>query len=712
MAVPATNGDAAAAAAAALDNLKPPPGIIIPPPGEIREAIEKTAGYVMRGGAGLEQRIRDNHGRNPKFSFLMSSADPYNAYYEWRKQEIKAGRGTALAAGRVGEAASAPEKPAGPPKPPDFQFSARMPRMSQKDLEIVRLTALFVAKNGRPFMTQLAQREASNPQFQFLIPNHTFHNFFQSLVDQYSILLRETGVNGEGGKAQQERVDQLRQNVADKYKVLARAKQRAEYAKWQEAQKAKQEEEEEKKKIEFARIDWNDFVVVETIVFTEADDQANLPPPTTLNDLQYASLEEKNKVSVSSSLRIEEAFPFEDTSYNAYPPKAYGAQTPATQQPAAPTPAPAPAPAAASQAAANGVPAQAHGGTPSPAVGQARPAQEAAGTQREQEQEKEQERLRVQQAQAEARGGAAPMKIKENYVPRAAQRAANKFGTQTAMCPNCKQQIPLNEMDEHMRSEFCPRGAVKNMANTQQSSCSTRAGRSRRPRRRPGTPRRTCPRSTWPTTSSAWPAREATCSTPPRARPSPKKRWPGGRRSRSTLSTGTRMARARRTSTSCRRSTSTSRSGRSTRSLRTRNEPSFLLPPRGAVHLHMPRHARRRCVYICKTRSRSWDQDACGYAPRTCSQGLRPTRAALRSGVPRAGTGIQGERERASPGRLCYEAHTNQHCSDSGRGEERRLHKKKKRAHLATWFFTELEIGMCCMVLVRDGSLGTVAMSN
>lgn len=430
----ATNGDSATAAAtASLDNIKPPPGIIIPPPGEIREAIEKTAGYVMRGGLGLEQRIRENHGKNPKFSFLMTSSDPYNAYYEWRKDEIKNGRGTAVAAGRVGEAAQAPkeEAPKGPPKPPDFQFSARMPRMSQKDLEIVRLTALFVAKNGRSFMTQLAQREASNPQFQFLMPNHTFHNFFQSLIDQYTILVRESGVDGEGTKVRQERIDELRRHASDKYLVLERAKQRVEYAKWQEAEKAKQEEKEEKKKEEYARIDWNDFVVVETIVFTESDDQANLPPPTTLNDLQYASLEEKNKMSISSSLRIEEAFPFEETSYNAYPPRADNIRISAVQPPQhTPT-----APAASYN---SHIPI--HHGISVEAEEEAQRLREA-----------EKERLRIQQVQAEARGGPAPMKIKENYVPRAAQRAANKV--QTAMCPNCKQQIPLNEMDEHMRSE-------------------------------------------------------------------------------------------------------------------------------------------------------------------------------------------------------------------------------------------------------------------
>ena len=432
-----TNGSAADTADA-LDNLKPPAGIIIPPPGEIREAIEKTAGYVMRGGLGLEQRIRDNHGQNPKFSFLMSASDPYNAYYEWRKDEIQAGRGTAIAAGRAGEVAAAPVKevPKGPVKPPDYRFSARMPRMSQKDLEIVRLTALYVAKNGRQFMTQLAQRETSNPQFQFLIPNHTFHNFFQSLIDQYTLLLRDSGVNGEGTKDQEERVGEVERNITNRFHVVARARQRAEYAKWQEKEKAKAEEEEEKKKIEFASIDWNDFVVVETIVFNEADEQAQLPPPTTLNDLQYASLEEKNKISISSNLRIEEAFPFDDTNFNAHPPPAQAAQKPIAPQQAPPVQLPS-----------------------RPTTFQAGPGGRAKTAQEEEEelriQEREQARARMHQAQSEAKGNVGPVKIRENYVPRAAMRGAAN-AAQMAICPNCKQQIPINELDEHMRSKPPP----------------------------------------------------------------------------------------------------------------------------------------------------------------------------------------------------------------------------------------------------------------
>jgi splicing factor 3A subunit 1 len=317
-----------------------------------------------------------------------------------------------------------------------------MPRINQKDLDVIRLAALFVAKNGRQFMTQLAQREAGNPQFQFLIPNHTFHNFFQHIVDQYTTLLRACGLGGEGGKMQEERTAELENNIKDKFVILNRAKQRAEYIKYQEAERQKKEEEEEQEKVEFAQIDWGDFVVVETITFNDSDDQANLPPPTNLAELQYASLEDRNKASISSNLRIEEAMPGEETAYNAAPAAAqssyplpvhpgFGTQQQPAYQPQMPPPSQPYAPA---------------------------PQQPQRSAQEEEEERRIQERVeqqaRKQQAHTEARGGAAPMKIRENYVPRAAQKNANKQGTQTALCPNCKQQIPMNELEAHMRSKL------------------------------------------------------------------------------------------------------------------------------------------------------------------------------------------------------------------------------------------------------------------
>ncbi|KAJ1324296.1 splicing factor 3A subunit 1 [Microdochium nivale] len=453
----ASNGDAAAEI---LDSIKPPQGVVLPPK-EFRTVLEKTAGYVARNGLAFEERIREKEKNNPKLSFL-NPADPYNPYYLWRLSEIKEGRGNAIAAGRAGEAAAVAEeeKPKGPPKPPDFLFSARMPNLSAQDLDVVKLTALFVAKNGRQFMTTLSQKEAGNYQFDFLRPNHSLHNFFQHLIDQYSLLLRSGGVDGEGGKVQQEQVTELQQNVDNRFHILERAKQRAEWLKHQVGEKQKKEEEEEAEKLSYAQIDWHDFVVVETVVFTDADDQATLPPPTSLSELQYASLEQKGKASVSANLRIEEAFPSEEDStqngYSAQPNQnlpyhpAYPSQQP--QYPVQNMPQP-------------------------EAPYQMAPPPRPYGTQEEEEnqriREREENRMRMQMAQAEAKGGAAPMKIKENYVPKAAQRAANRQGGQMALCPNCKQQIPLNELEEHMRIELLDPSWKEQKAKTEQRYATT-----------------------------------------------------------------------------------------------------------------------------------------------------------------------------------------------------------------------------------------------
>jgi splicing factor 3A subunit 1 len=371
-------------------------------------------------------RIREKEKHNPKFSFL-STNDSYNAYYLWRLSEIKEGRGTAVAAGRAGEAPAEAEKPQGPPEPPEFHFSARMPNISAQDLEVVRLTALFVAKNGRQFMTTLSQRETGNYQFDFLRPNHSLHNFFQRLIDQYTALLRAGGMDGDGGKLQQRRIKELQANVDDKFHVLVRAKQRAEWFKFQDEQKQKKEEDAEKERLSYAQIDWHDFVVVETVLFTEADDQTNLPPPTSKSDLQFASLDQKAMMSINShNMRIEEAMPEDIDYYNSYP------QPP--QQMAPP---------------------------PVPQSGYHPQHQDTRMKNVEEEDEEEQRirerteaRQRAQQAQAEAKGVAAPMRIKENYVPRAAARAANKANL--VICPNCKQQMPAAELAEHMRSELLP----------------------------------------------------------------------------------------------------------------------------------------------------------------------------------------------------------------------------------------------------------------
>lgn len=409
---------------------KPPTGIVLPPR-DIRAIVEKTAGYVARNGIVFEDRIRDKEKHNPKFSFLTAN-DAYSAFYAWRLDEIRDGRGTAISAGRVGEVAIAPEpeKPQGPAAPPEFHFSARMPNINAQDLEVVRLTALFVAKNGRTFMTTLSQKETRNYQFDFLRPQHSLYQFFSRLVDQYTTLLLSTGIDSL--KSQKRRVQELEAYSADRFNILGRAKQRAEWVKYQEEQKQKKEEEAEKEKLEYAQIDWHDFVVVETVLFEEADDQADLPPPTSLNDLQSASLEQKAAMALQPyDRRIEEAMPT-DADYNLFYPQ---------QQPYSTAPPPAP---------------------PSFNPYESSQAMDYQYTQRTSTlaQEDEEERAiaerteareRAQAAQAAAKGGAGqPMRIRNDYVPRAQAKRQN---VTMALCPNCKQQIPFDELDQHMRSK-------------------------------------------------------------------------------------------------------------------------------------------------------------------------------------------------------------------------------------------------------------------
>ena len=416
---------------------KPPAGIVIPPR-DIRAIVEKTAGYVARNGHAFEDRIRDKEKHNPKFSFL-SVKDAYFPFYTWRLGEVRQGRGTAVSAGRAGEVAAVqePEKPRGPEAPPAFHFSARMPNISAQDLDVVRLTALFVAKNGRSFMTTLSQKETRNYQFDFLRPQHSLYQFFSRLVDQYTLLLQSASVDGE--KAKKDRTLDLEHNANDKFNVLGRAKQRAEWVKFQEEQKQKKEEEAEREKLEYAQIDWHDFVVVETVLFEESDEQADLPPPTSLNDLQSASLEQKGAMSLQPhNRRIEEALPT-DEDYGLFYDQTQPHQQEQQQQ----------------QQSYAMSPLDFYEKQESQAMEYQFAAPNPVAHQDEEERaiaERTQAREAAQAAQAAAKGGAGqPMRIRNDYVPRA---QAKRQGLHMALCPNCKQQIPYDELDHHMKSMY------------------------------------------------------------------------------------------------------------------------------------------------------------------------------------------------------------------------------------------------------------------
>ncbi|OWM63132.1 probable splicing factor 3A subunit 1 [Punica granatum] len=270
-------------------------GIIHPPP-DIRNIVDKTAQFVAKNGPEFERRIIQSNAGNPKFNFLNSS-DPYHAYYQHRLSEFRAqNQAPAEQAPQPADSAASEPTPAVPlvpdsassdiaaqfiplPKvlePPESeQYTVRLPEgITGEELDIIKLTAQFVARNGKSFLTGLTSREINNPQFHFLKPTHSMFMFFTALADAYSkVLMPPKGLT-----------EKLRKSVTDMTTVLERCLHRLEWEKSQEQARQRAEDEIEQERMQMAMIDWHDFVAVETIDFVDDEDE-DLPPPMTLEEV-------------------------------------------------------------------------------------------------------------------------------------------------------------------------------------------------------------------------------------------------------------------------------------------------------------------------------------------------------------------------------------------------------------------------------------------
>lgn len=74
--------------------------------------------------------------------------------------------------------------------------------------------------------------------------------------------------------------------------------QRAEWERWEREKKQKKEDEDEAARIAFAEVDWQDFVVVSTVEFTDQDDLVDLPAPIALSDIVNRSLKQKRMAAM------------------------------------------------------------------------------------------------------------------------------------------------------------------------------------------------------------------------------------------------------------------------------------------------------------------------------------------------------------------------------------------------------------------------------
>jgi len=291
-------------------------GVIQPPP-DMKSIVEKTAAFVAKNGPQFEQRILTNERNTTKFAFLQPGT-PYFPYYQMKLREGRqALHGTTApapagppppaygtpggaAAPAAGDAAAPGEKKATATieskasvqtkqrakvlkEPPADVYTVKPPEalsIPSLDLDIIKLTAQYVALNGRSFLNGLLTRESRNPQFDFLKGHHYLFGYFTALVEAYSKVINPP----------EDTSDKLTKDAEDRADILVRAFEKLDWEAHLEKERQEQEDKVTREKETVAAIDWHDFKIVETIEFAD-DEDADLPPPLSESELRALRLQ-------------------------------------------------------------------------------------------------------------------------------------------------------------------------------------------------------------------------------------------------------------------------------------------------------------------------------------------------------------------------------------------------------------------------------------
>lgn len=236
-------------------------------------------------GEEFEQKILANEKGNAKFNFLVEG-DPYNLYYKRQIERIRSPDGAEINEGD-GSVPPAVQDTVPPQKssflppvqtdvaPPEAEsYTLHVPDgIAMRDLDLMKITAQFVARNGKSFLNGLASRENSNPRYNFLKPTHSLYKFFTKICDSYSKVLMPP----------KDLLMRIKQDKANKMQCLNRALRRLEFERAQDKEEQERKDAKEAERMAMLSTDWHDFVIVETISFQDGE-EINLPPPITLHD--------------------------------------------------------------------------------------------------------------------------------------------------------------------------------------------------------------------------------------------------------------------------------------------------------------------------------------------------------------------------------------------------------------------------------------------
>jgi len=299
-------------------------------------------------------------------------------------------------------------------EPPTPEFIFDEVNISAIDMDIMKLTALFTAQRGRSFLAALSSREGRNYQFDFLRPTHSLFGYFNRLVEQYSKVILPS----------REMLEELKERAEPSYrwKDLELGRKRARWEQVKREQDKKRESDKEAEAIAFAEIDWHDYAIVQTIEFTQADANSELPPPMSVQEVENMTLAQKRMAAMIMETTAEDV------------------EVHRQRQAAA----------EAEAAAAVGNAGVANGEDDT-AMEESDDEDGEAERKKREEEERAREIERARAIQASSMEAGAPMKIRTGYVPNlGAKKNAEKMTT----CTICGQQIPVDELQEHMRIEL------------------------------------------------------------------------------------------------------------------------------------------------------------------------------------------------------------------------------------------------------------------
>lgn len=268
--------------------------VVIVPPLDIKGLADKTAEYVASVGSSFESKLYAKEKNNPKFQFLLPSS-PYHAYYKQQIEAFKSGKviqqsketvaeEDATVASNVvadedndvmSESGVSFASPVEMAVPEDLHFVLEYPvSLTAHTLDVMRLVAQHAALNGPSFVQALLNRERGNAMFNFLESSHPQYPFFALLLQQYD---RITQAN------RQEEASKLLNET--RAAIVDRVVKRVNWERTERAKKARsQASSGHQDEVEPMQVDWDDFVVIQTINFDE--DTNLLPPPLTLQQVK------------------------------------------------------------------------------------------------------------------------------------------------------------------------------------------------------------------------------------------------------------------------------------------------------------------------------------------------------------------------------------------------------------------------------------------